>query len=291
MAHDANGNIDTIGANASLTTPRITTSIDDSAGNEIIKTPATASAVNETTVTNAATGNAPQIAATGDDTNIDLEILGKGTGSPRFSGVYDGWVKANETWTYASASTITVPSGAASKYAIGDRVKFTQTTVKYGVIVAVADTLLTLQANSDYSVANAAITLNYYSHEANPVGYPHWFALASPTFTVANYDDGAGGQPTSTYHRMSLTGRTVTIHYSGNGTKAGTNPYIIISASTMPAPVNVVENLTNLGTFWAGDTYQGTFNKSTNPYILISTINIPDNTTITYLSFVATYEI
>ena len=40
-----------------------------------------ASAVNELTVTNAATGNAPQLSATGDDTNIDLDLQPKGTGN------------------------------------------------------------------------------------------------------------------------------------------------------------------------------------------------------------------
>jgi len=65
---------------AALTSPQITTSIDDSNGNEIIKTPATASAVNEVTITNAATGNDVKVAATGDDTNINLDLSGKGTG-------------------------------------------------------------------------------------------------------------------------------------------------------------------------------------------------------------------
>lgn len=64
-----------------LVTPKITTSINDANGNEIIKTPATTSAVNEVTVTNAATGTKPQIAATGGDTNIDLDLRGKGTGT------------------------------------------------------------------------------------------------------------------------------------------------------------------------------------------------------------------
>ena len=62
------------------TRPQVTTSIDDSNGNEIIKTPATSSAVNEITITNAATGNGPDISATGDDTNIDLTLTAKGTG-------------------------------------------------------------------------------------------------------------------------------------------------------------------------------------------------------------------
>ena len=64
---------------ATLTTPKIVTSINDSSGNEIIKTPATGSAVNEITVTNAATGNGPTISATGGDTDIPLFIKGKGT--------------------------------------------------------------------------------------------------------------------------------------------------------------------------------------------------------------------
>lgn len=69
-----------------ITTPKITTSINDSNGNEIIKTPATASAVNEVTVTNAATGNAPSLAATGGDTNIDLNLITKGSGTLKVNG-------------------------------------------------------------------------------------------------------------------------------------------------------------------------------------------------------------
>jgi hypothetical protein len=60
------------------TRPKITTSIDDANGNEVIKTPATASAVNEVTITNSATGNPVQVAATGDDTNIELKLASKG---------------------------------------------------------------------------------------------------------------------------------------------------------------------------------------------------------------------
>ena len=65
----------------SLVTPRVTTSIDDVNGAELIKVTATSSAVNEITVTNAATGGKPVISATGSDTNITLSVTGKGTGS------------------------------------------------------------------------------------------------------------------------------------------------------------------------------------------------------------------
>lgn len=54
--------------------------INDTNGNEQVKFTATTSAVNEITVTNAATGNAPEISATGGDTNVDLKLKGKGTG-------------------------------------------------------------------------------------------------------------------------------------------------------------------------------------------------------------------
>lgn len=70
-----------------LTTPQIITSINDSNGNEIIKTPATGSATNEITVTNAVNGSAPKISATGSsDTNVNLNLQGKGTGSVQING-------------------------------------------------------------------------------------------------------------------------------------------------------------------------------------------------------------
>ena len=47
---------------------------------ELLKFSETASAVNEVTVTNAATGNGPTLSATGDDTNVDINVDPKGTG-------------------------------------------------------------------------------------------------------------------------------------------------------------------------------------------------------------------
>lgn len=60
------------------TRPKIVTSIDDANGNEVIKTPATSSAVNEITVTNAAAGSNPSISASGGDSAIHLNLQGKG---------------------------------------------------------------------------------------------------------------------------------------------------------------------------------------------------------------------
>jgi hypothetical protein len=57
-----------------------TKGIDDDSGNEFLKFTKTASAVNEFTIINSATGSAPEIQSTGGDTNIDLKITPKGTG-------------------------------------------------------------------------------------------------------------------------------------------------------------------------------------------------------------------
>lgn len=62
------------------------TQILDANGNESLKLGVTASAVNEITVTNAATGNGPTISATGGDTNIDLNLQPKGTGAANVKG-------------------------------------------------------------------------------------------------------------------------------------------------------------------------------------------------------------
>jgi hypothetical protein len=65
----------------------------------------------------------------------------------------DGWIPATGSWSYASASTINVPTGAASIYQKGDKLKLTQPTlgVKYFYIITVADTLLTVTGGTwDY---------------------------------------------------------------------------------------------------------------------------------------------
>ena len=60
--------------------------INDENGNEQIIFQTTSSAVNQFDITNAATGNAPSISATGGDTNISLNLVAKGTGSVQSNG-------------------------------------------------------------------------------------------------------------------------------------------------------------------------------------------------------------
>jgi hypothetical protein len=82
--------------------------IGDESGNEQLKFATTASAVNEISVTNAATTNPPAISATGGDTNIDLNLTPKGIGRTTFNGGGKIQQVAEKVTTEATAATGTV---------------------------------------------------------------------------------------------------------------------------------------------------------------------------------------
>jgi hypothetical protein len=63
------------------------TQIQDSNSNEVLIFGSTASAVNEVTITNKATGTGPTIAATGGDTDVNLNLVSKGAGVVQANGV------------------------------------------------------------------------------------------------------------------------------------------------------------------------------------------------------------
>lgn len=79
---NSSGVVDT-GQYQNFTSLEITTGLNDANGNEMLEFSATASAVNHVKITNAITGANPSLEASGDDTNIDLTIGGKGTGALR----------------------------------------------------------------------------------------------------------------------------------------------------------------------------------------------------------------
>ncbi len=77
------GNLDTNSNNILIDDAHF---IADENGNEQIIFQTTASAVNQFDITNAATGNAPELSATGGDTNISLKITPKGSGQVLLDG-------------------------------------------------------------------------------------------------------------------------------------------------------------------------------------------------------------
>jgi hypothetical protein len=103
-------------------------------------------------------------------------LLSASTNYPRA----DGWIPVSDTWTYASATTITVPSGATNIYSVGDKFRLTaNSVVLQGYIVKVENKLLTVVGNAltDYTFSNIS-----YSKSATPLGFPHWFSW-TPTIT------------------------------------------------------------------------------------------------------------
>jgi len=99
------GNLDANGNNILIDS---TNFIGDENGNEQIKFATTASAVNEISVTNAATTNPPSVSATGGDTNIDLNLTPKGIGRVTFNGAGKIQQLAEKVTNSATAATGTV---------------------------------------------------------------------------------------------------------------------------------------------------------------------------------------
>ena len=71
--------------NKTLTSPKIGTSINDTAGLELIKFTATGSAINELTIANGASAAGPALSATGGGANLNITLASKGTGSVSIS--------------------------------------------------------------------------------------------------------------------------------------------------------------------------------------------------------------
>ncbi len=62
------------------------TQVQDANSNEVVIFGSTGSAINEVTITNKAAGTGPTIAATGGDTDINLNMISKGTGNVQANG-------------------------------------------------------------------------------------------------------------------------------------------------------------------------------------------------------------
>ena len=90
-----NPDIIDVGSGFSLTSPALVTGINDVAGNELVKVTSTASAINEITLANAASGSGPTISATGGGTDVDINITPKAAGKIALDGIK--WPNADGT--------------------------------------------------------------------------------------------------------------------------------------------------------------------------------------------------
>lgn len=141
-----------------------------------------------------------------------LEVFASNT-SPSVPAVDKfGWSQVAEAWSYASASTITIPSGGTSRFQVGDKIRINNTSTKYFYVTAVSSTVLTVYAGTDYTVANSAISAISVSRIANPFGFPYKFSY-TPTWT------GFSANPTGIYE-FTVQGGICTVYWddSNNGT-------------------------------------------------------------------------
>lgn len=90
-----------------------------------------------------------------------------------------GWTATGESWSFSSFNSatrigvITVPSDATTKYTVGMKARFAQSTggTKYGFIVAVTTTTLSVFFSQGITFNNEAITSPVYSVQYMPIGY------------------------------------------------------------------------------------------------------------------------
>lgn len=211
----------------------------------------------------------------------------------------DGWTPVSDAWAYASATTITVPAGAAALYVVGDKVKLTQTTVKYFYIITVANTLLTVTGGSDFTVANAAISAISYSHQSAPVGYPDKFACAAPTWDTNTVDNGTGGQqPTAGEQYFSIDNHSLSLTVNGatsGWVKNGTGVQISTSALPLglPAMAQMTLPVVAIGVAFSYINSADALGIVTNRGAGIIRLQFPsvtDNQTMIYTSFNAVYR-
>jgi hypothetical protein len=145
-----------------------------------------------------------------------------------------GWTPANETWTYLSATTMTVPAGALLKYSVGMKILWTEgTTKKYAYIVSLTDTVLTFAGDA---ITNVTILTPYYSTAANPFGFPHWFDY-TPVLT-------GGNAKLSGFNvaKFCITSRKVSLIFvCENRTLTGSSGNVIISL-----PVSALREIYNI---------------------------------------------
>jgi hypothetical protein len=158
--------------------------------------------------------------------------------------LYTGWVETTDSWTYASASTITIPSDGTTRYQKGMKIRFKQGGgYKYYYVSVIAATLLTVFTSSDYTVANSAITNIAYSYAQHPYGFP---AFLNVTIDYTGFST----KPTTTLARFTVDKDVCTFWYKQNA--LGTSNATTFTMTGLPVSTSTSLVLLPI-TAWAAD--------------------------------------
>ena len=185
------GNLDTNSHNILIDDAHF---IADENSNEQIIFQTTSSAVNQFDITNAATGNAPSISATGDDTNIDVAIIPKGSGETKV-----GTGAANATVTSSGAHDLILDTNSGTNsgnitITDGSNGNITLTPNGTGDVVASADTLTVGDSGAAATInSNGAGTLTVTTGGASDLILNTNGGTSAGTVTLT---DGSNGDMT-----------------------------------------------------------------------------------------------
>lgn len=153
----------------------------------------------------------------------------------RILALNNGWIPADETATCGTNNILTVASGAASKYSVGDKLKIVVGGVTYyGYAITIADTAVTGiwgdATGAAYTLASGAtITSLHYSKMTSPVGFPDWFNW---TPTMPNVASMTVTLTAVNYARFRIVGRELTYKvYLSHNTAGSAADY---AAFTLP---------------------------------------------------------
>jgi hypothetical protein len=173
----------------------------------------------------------------------------------------EGWIDADETWTYASGTSFTIAGDYTTRYTQGVKLSVNNDSLKYFYVISssgLADvTTVNITGGTAYVLADTSMLSTVYSRDACPYGFPNTFSY-QPT--------GAGLSGTSSITgKFSLHGNECRLYValagtSNNGTFAFANP---INSGT-------VFNQYNAGLIQDGGTFQlGIINSlTTDPGII-----------------------
>ena len=262
---------------------------------------ATGSAVNHVGITNAAAGSGPTLSATGDDTNIDLNIAGKGSGTAKFTSniiipnagnigsvsdpdaiaiASDGGLTFNGGIDNAgtiSAGTFNGTIGSSATFPSGTIIQVQTTTLKTAVAVtsiSVGGTaqITGLNTNITPKFNNSTILLSFNVHVSGPGGGIKVVGVSATRGGSAI--ETATGEQSSQYTVTASNSQLADIAYISNVSMTVKDSGLSIPSTPVQITYGVlVQNLGTQTSTMVVNRTEGDTNNANNPRA-ISTLTV-----------------